>query len=77
MDEEIVGLIHFKDGSTEEILSCTKDEATGTITFGTRLDTYVRIFHSHRQHQYYKFYLNKKWESEYILVNNIDYVELK
>jgi hypothetical protein len=77
LQNETKGLVYFKDGHTEPIISYMDDSATSVLTFNTKHAIYIRIFHKHQFHQYYKYRVNKNWEPDYILVNDIDHVELK
>jgi hypothetical protein len=77
LQDESKGLVYFKDGHTEPIVTYTNDEATSVLTFNTKSAMYIRIFHKRQFYQYYKYRVNKNWETDYILINNIDRVELK
>lgn len=71
------GLVYFKDGHIEPIIEYTNDEATSVLSFSTKAAFYIRIFHKRQFYQYYKYRVNKNWESDYILIDDIDHVELK
>jgi hypothetical protein len=77
LQEESKGLVYFTDGRVEEITHIYQHVHPGVLSFSTKTNDYVRAGYTSKTYSYYKHHVNKNWEADYILVNNIDHVELK
>lgn len=77
MSNDFKGLVYFADGHTEPVKEYTDDRFDGVLSFSTKHAMYIRITHEPNKYRYYKYRVNKNWEPDYILVNDIDHVELK